>query len=768
MKHKAKFKPYTRPAGGWGSVHSLGRSLTHERIPLSGTRILMHQNKPKGFACVSCSWAKPAKPHPFEFCEEGAKATTWEVTGRRCGPEFFVEHTVTELRSWTDHALEERGRLTHPMRYDAATDKYRPVDWNQAVAEIAAEVKKLEPKSVVFYSSGRASLEASYMYALFARLYGNNNLPDSSNMCHESTSVGLPLSIGVPVGTVTLPDFEKTDCLIFIGHNTGVNAPRMLHSLQDCAKRGVPIIIFNPLRERGFERFTNPQNPLQMLSGSSTPISSQYHQINVGGDKAALMGLCKALFELDDAAKSEGHQRVLDVDFIAQHTHGFEDFEASVRGHDWSEIERHSGLKRFAIEAAATVYARAKAGIVAYGMGMTQHVNGVENVQMVVNLLLMRGNIGKPGAGVLPIRGHSNVQGQRTVGITEKPDLVPADKIKELYGFEVPKDKGLNCTEVAEAVMKGEVNAVFQLGGNLVRSLPDHDRLLPAWRKLHLTVQIETKLNKSCLVHGEKSYILPCLGRIEIDKQNGTAQAVSMEDSTACIHGSRGYAKPASNDLRSEPWIIAALAKAVLPLNPKVPWDAWIADYSRIRDAIELTYPDMFKDFNKRMWQPGGFHRPLPACHREWKTKTGKANFITPQNLTADIDIDPSRSDIFQLTTFRSQGQFNTTVYSDRDRFRGVHGTRMVLFMNQNDIIRLELREGEIVSLKTAIGEDAARRVDGFIVHAYDIPEGCLGGYYPECNPLIPVWHHAKGSFVPAAKGVPVRIDKSKALAPSS
>ena len=768
MKHKAQFKPYAHAAGGWGSVHSLGRSLTHERVPLGGTRILMHQNKPNGFACVSCSWAKPAKPHPFEFCEEGAKATTWEVTSRRCEPEFFAEHTVTALRSWTDHALEERGRLTHPMRYNSATDRYRPVDWNQAIAEIAAEVKKLELKSVVFYSSGRASLEASYMYALFARLYGNNNLPDSSNMCHESTSVGLPLSIGVPVGTVTLPDFEKTDCLIFIGHNTGVNAPRMLHSLQDCAKRGAPIIIFNPLRERGFERFINPQNPLQMLSGSSTPISSQYHQINVGGDKAALMGLCKALFELDDAATKEGRERVIDVDFIAKHTHGFEEFEASVRGHDWSEIERRSGLKRFAIEAAATVYAHAKAGIVAYGMGMTQHINGVENVQMVVNLLLMRGNIGKPGAGVLPIRGHSNVQGQRTVGITKKPDLVPADKLKELYDLEVPKDKGLNCTEAAEAVMKGEVKAVFQLGGNLVRSLPDHDRLLPAWRKLRLTVQIETKLNKSCLVHGEKSYILPCLGRIEIDKQNGAAQAVSMEDSTACIHGSRGYAKPASNELRSEPWIIAALAKAILPLNPKVPWDAWLADYSRIRDAIERTYPEMFKDFNKRMWQPGGFHRPLAACHREWKTKTGKANFITPQNLTANIDIDPSRSDIFQLTTFRSQGQFNTTVYSDRDRFRGVHGTRMVLFMNQNDIIRLELREGEIVSLKTAIGEDAARRVDGFIVHAYDIPEGCLGGYYPECNPLIPVWHHAKGSFVPAAKGVPVRIEKSDAMAANS
>ena len=380
------------------------------------------------------------------------------------------------------------------------------------------------------------------------------------------------------------------------------------------------------------------------------------------------------MFERDDADKARGNDGILDRDFIAQHTHGFEEFETNVRGHGWPELEIGSGLKRAAMEAVAAVYARANAAIVAYGMGMTQHVNGVENVQMVVNLLLMRGNIGKPGAGVLPIRGHSNVQGQRTVGITEKPELVPNDKLEALYGFTPPKEKGLNCTETAQAVMKGDVRAVFQLGGNLVRSLPDLHRLVPAWRRLRLTVQIETKLNKSCLVHGEVSYILPCLGRIELDEQGGREQAVSVEDSTACIHGSRGYATPASAELRSEPWIIAALAKAVLPRNPKVDWDGWVADYSRIRDAIERTYPEMFEDFNKRMWQPGGFHRPLAACRREWKTKSGKANFIVPQTLTADIKTDPARNDIFQLTTFRSQGQFNTTIYSDRDRFAGCPG----------------------------------------------------------------------------------------------
>jgi len=755
----AKFTTYTHPSGGWGSVQSVGRSLLRERVPLKGARLLMHQNKPDGFACVSCAWAKPAKPHPFEFCEEGAKATTWEITNRRCTPAFFDAHTVTSLEAWSDRALEEQGRLTHPLRWDATTDKYLPVTWESALAEIGSELRALDPKSVVFYTSGRAALETSYMYSLLARMYGNNNLPDSSNMCHESTSVGLPVSIGVPVGTVTLDDFHHTDCIIDIGHNTGVSSPRMLHDLEECSKRGVPIIIINPLRERGLERFSNPQSPPEMLWEPSTRIASQYHQIKVGGDKAVLTGIAKALFAMDDEAKASGGDRVLDVAFIQEHTHGFAEFEAAVRAAKWSELELRSGITRQAMEAIAAVYGRARAGMIAYGMGITQQVGGVENVQMVVNLLLLRGNIGKPGAGVLPIRGHSNVQGERTVGISEKPELVPLDKIKEQFGFEPPRDKGLNCTETAEGVMDGSVRAVIQLGGNLVRSLPDHEQLAPAWRKLRLTVQIETKLNRSCLIHGDVSYILPCLGRIEIDEQATGPQAVTMEDSTACIHGSRGFARPASEHLRSEPWIVAGIAKATLPPNPKLDWDAWVADYSRIRDAIAETYPEAFHDFNARMWQPGGFHRRLPAQERQWKTKTGKANFITPKAFSGNID---TASDmIFQLTTLRSQGQFNTTVYNERDRFRGVHGTRMVLFMNRNDIDRLGLAERDIVSLVTAIESNVRRRVDGFIVRPYNIPEGCLGGYYPECNPLVPVSHYAEGSFVPAVKGVPVRIERS-------
>jgi len=761
MKSKPEFKEYKAPSGGWGSVQSVGRSLAGGRVPLRGTHALLKQNKPDGFACVSCAWAKPAKPHPFEFCEEGAKATTWELTAHRCTPGFFANHTVASLEGWTDHDLEDQGRLTHPLRWDAASDKYLPVEWDEALREIGAELKMLQPKEAVFYSSGRASLESSYMYALFARMYGNNNLPDSSNMCHESTSVALPEAIGVPVGTITLDDFAHTDCIMIFGHNTGVSSPRMLHELQPCAKRGVPIIIFNPLRERGFERFINPQSPAEMLSGKSTPISSQYHQVKTGGDTAALFGICKALIAANDAAQQNNGERILDMAFIAEHTHGFEEFIATARAKSWDDLEHRSGLTRNAMEAAATIYRHAKAAMGVYGMGLTQHRHGVETVQMIVNLLLLRGNLGRQGAGILPVRGHSNVQGQRTVGITEKPELVPVEKLEAQFGFTVPKEKGLTTVDACEGIINGSVKAMIQLGGNLVRSVPDHNAVVPAWRKLRLTVQILTKLNKSCVVHGEISYILPCLGRIEIDRQASGPQAVAVEDSTGCMHGSRGLAVPASEHLRSEPAIIAGIAKTTLAPNPKVDWDGWVADYARIRDAIAASYPEIFHDFNARMWQPGGFHRPLGAKHREWKTKTGKANFMVPKSLATDIDTPEEERDILQLITLRSQGQFNTTVYSYRDRFRGVEGTRMVLFMNDNDLDRLELKPEQMVSLVTAAGDHVHRQVDGFIVRPYDIPEGCIAGYYPECNPLVPLWHHEERAKVPATKSVPVRVVKT-------
>jgi len=437
------------PAGGWGSVQEVSTILLHQRVPLKDSPLLLKQNKPDGFACVSCAWAKPANPHPFEFCESGAKATAWETTSKVIGADFFERHTVTELEAWDDHRLEDQGRLTVPLRYDPHTDKYREIAWDTAFAEIGAALRGMDRKQVVFYSSGRASLETSYMYGLLARMYGNNNLPDSSNMCHESTSVGLQKTIGVPVGTVALDDFERTDCIFFFGQNVGVNSPRMLHQLQQARRRGVPIITFNPLRERGLVSFTNPQSPVEMLTKAETAISTQYHQVKPGGDTAAIMGLCKAIFAVDDATRAAGARRILDTAFLQEHTHGFAAFEAAVRACAWEAIERESGLRRAALESAARVYCGSAAVMAVYGMGLTQHRNGVQNVAMVVNLLLLRGNIGKPGAGVCPVRGHSNVQGQRTVGITEKPGLAPLDKLKEQYGFEPPREPGMNTVEAA-------------------------------------------------------------------------------------------------------------------------------------------------------------------------------------------------------------------------------------------------------------------------------------------------------------------------------
>ena len=753
---KPRIKPFTGPAGGWGSVRSLAEIFPRERVTPEALRELGRQNKPDGFACTSCAWPKPRDHLPFEFCEEGAKATAWELTTLRTTPDFFAAHTLAELRGWSDYELEQHGRLTHPLRHDPATDKYVACSWDEAFDAIGGALRPMDPKSVVFYSSGRASLEASYMYGLMARMFGNQNLPDSSNMCHESTSVGLKAAIGVPVGTTRLEDFEHTDAILFFGQNVGSNAPRMLHPLRACRKRGVEIITFNPLKERGLERFTDPQNPVEMATLGETRISTQYHQVKAGGDIAAMMGMAKFLVEWDDAALAAGEPAVLDHDFIAQHTSGFDDFVAAVRAADWDAIVAEAGLARADLEAAARVYAGAKAVMAIYGMGLTQHVKGVENVRMVVNLLLMRGNIGKPGAGPTPVRGHSNVQGQRTVGITEKTELVPVERLEAQYGFTAPREKGLDTVETCRGVIDGSVRAFIGLGGNFLRAVPDTGPMEAAWGGLDLSVQIATKLNRNHLFPGKATYLLPCLGRIEADVQAGGPQAVSVEDSTSCIHGSRGRVTPASPHLLSEPAIVAAIARRILPPNPRIEWDAWVADYGRIRDAIEETYPEVFRDYNARLFTPGGVWKGNKAAERIWLTDSGKAGFLAPAGLSATGFADTAGR--YRLMTLRSNDQFNTTVYGYHDRFRGVKGTRDVLFMNAADMAEAGLAKDQVVALESDIGDGVTRRRDGYIVTPYDIPRGCLGAYYPECNVLMPVEHHAEESHVPAAKSVPVRI----------
>lgn len=759
---KPRYKPYTHAAGGWGSAQSVMAILWREQALQRAPLALMRQNKPKGFACVGCAWAKPGDPHALEFCENGAKATAWELTALRTGPDFFAQHTLTELRTWTDYALEQHGRLTHPLRYDASTDRYVETSWQQAYQAIGSHLRQRMPDEVVFYASGRASLEASFMYQLLARAYGTNNLPDSSNMCHESTSVGLQESIGVPVGTVTLADFEHTDCVFFFGQNVGSNSPRMLHPLQEVRKRKVPIITFNPLRERGLERFVNPQSPREMLGPESTVISTQYHQVAIGGDTAAVIGITRHLLEMDRLATAQGLPAILDHAFIAEHTEGFEAFVAEVERHDWADLERKSGLNRSAMEAAAAVYARSQRVMVVYGMGMTQHRHGVENVQMLVNLLLLRGNIGRPGAGICPVRGHSNVQGQRTVGITEDPAKVPVDKIEQLFSFTVPPRKGTSTVDACAGVLDGSIKAFIGLGGNFLRAVPDTPRMEAAWTQLDLHVQVATKLNRTHLVPGKHTWLLPCLGRIELDSQDGVVQTYSTEDSTGCVHGWKGTSAPAGEHLRSEVAIIAGLAEATLGGRTRIPWDAWRRDYARVRQAISEVYPEIFHDMETRMWAPGGFHRPLPAAQRQWKTESGKAQFIRPRSLEEDSDVavGAQRRDVLQLMTIRSNDQFNTTVYGYDDRFRGVKGTRSVVFLNPNDITRLGLVTGDWVRLRTAVEPEVRREVGPFQIIAYDIPTGCAAAYYPECNALVPLWHHAERSKVPAAKSVPITLHR--------
>ncbi len=748
---------YDGPAGGWGSLRGIARIAGKEGVSPGALATLLEQNKPGGFACVSCAWTKPADHHPVEFCENGAKATLWELTSREATPDVFARHTVTELKTFSDYDLEQLGRLTHPMRFDRASDHYVPCSWDEAFAEIGRELKGMDPKKTVFYTSGRASLETSYCWALFARAYGHNNLPDSSNMCHETTSVTLKKVIGSPVGTVVLDDFKHCDAIFFFGQNTGSNSPRFLHVLQAAVRRGCRIVTFNPVRERGLESMINPQEPTAMVTGHETALSCQYHQVKPGGDIAVLLGLCKHVLAADDAARADD-RHVIDRAFIAEHTVGFEEFEARVRAVEWAEIERVSGLTRAAIEAAGAVYVEAEKTIGIYGMGLTQHVHGFENISTYVNLLLMKGNIGRQGAGISPVRGHSNVQGQRTVGIAEKPELVPLDRLADMFDFNPPREKGLNTVEACEGILKGEIDAFIGLGGNFLRAVPEQKAMEDAWPGMRMTVQIATKLNRGHLFNGEVAYLLPCLGRSEMDHLTGKPQVVTMEDSLSCVHCSVGKRTPASEHLKSEIEIVSRIAEAVLPQNPKMPWGQWARDTAMVRDLIEKTYPDQFRDFNARIFTPGGFYRGNSARERHWKTESGKAEFVTPEALSATGYEDaPGR---MSLITLRSNDQFNTTVYGYSDRLRGIEGKRDVLLISPREIERHGLTVGERVALVSDAGDGIDRRVGGLEVMPFDLPDGCVGGYYPELNPLVPLSHHDRASKTPAYKSVPVRIER--------
>lgn len=748
---------YDGPAGGWGALKATAIAVRTQMDALEAPATLLRTNQPDGFDCPGCAWPDKEHKSTFQFCENGAKAVTWEATTKRVTPEFFANNSVSSLWAKSDYELEGYGRLTHPMVYDKASDTFRPVEWQEAFRRIGEKLRQLDPDAVEFYTSGRASNEAAFLLQLFARELGTNNFPDCSNMCHEATSTGLPRSIGIGKGTVSLEDFDKTELVISIGHNPGTNHPRMMGTLHELSRRGVPIIVFNPLRERALERFADPQSVVEMATLGSTDIASTYFQVKAGGDAAALKGIAKHLLERE---VREGG--ILDQPFIDAHTQGFADFAADIAATGWEEIEQESGLTREDLDAVARAYAKSNATIITYGMGVTQHNKGTANVRLIADLLLLRGNIGKPGAGICPLRGHSNVQGNRTVGITEKPTAAFLSRIEEVFGFTPPTKHGHDAVMATQAMIAGEAKALICLGGNFAVAMPDHEQAFPALQKLDLSVHVGTKLNRTHLLVAKETWLFPCLGRTELDMQRTGRQSITVEDSMSMVHASSGKLRPASPHLLSEPAIVAGMARAALP-DSRVNWEELVADYDLIRDRIEQTIPG-FTDYNQRIRTPGGFRMPLPPTERVWPTPSGKAVFSVFEGV--DENAKGVGENVLRLITLRSHDQYNTTIYAMDDRYRGVFGRRDILFMNEEDMTERGLEHGDRVDIETAL-PGHAQRLEDITVVAYSIARGSVGAYYPEANVLVPLDYLDKESGTPSYKSVPVRLTlRSKEIRP--
>ena len=623
----AVFEPYESPAGGWGALRATVQALREQSIVLKGSEALLSMNQPDGFDCPGCAWPDPKHTSSFEFCENGAKAVSFELTKRKVTPEFFAAYAVSELEQQSDYWLEEQGRLTEPMRYNGATDHYEPISWDDAFDLIGTHLRALEnPDRTDFYTSGRTSNEAAFLYQLFVRRLGTNNFPDCSNMCHEATSVGLPESIGIGKGTVLLEDFEKTDAIFVIGQNPGTNSPRMMTSLREASRRGVPIVAMNPLRERALERFAAPQDPVEMVTFSSTRIASEYCQVRVGGDVAALKGVMKLVLEAHEAAARVGGEPVLDLPFIEQHTLGFEALAEDLRRTSWDDILRVSGLPRAQIERVGQIYMQSKSVIICYGMGITQHRYGTENVQQIANLLMMRGNFGRPGAGICPVRGHSNVQGDRTVGIDEKPSAGLLGQIEKVFGFRPPQHHGRAVVDTVQAIIDGRSDVFIGLGGNFIAAVPDAKIVKDAMRRLKLTVGINTKLNRGHVVHGQEALILPCLARSDIDIQATGRQSITVEDSMSMVHASSGLIAPPSPNLKSEVSIVCGMARATLPSSE--------IDLGRLRGQLR---PYSRKDRGgvsqalRRLQRPYPYPGWFPPL--QWPAKPGMAHIDRTREL---------------------------------------------------------------------------------------------------------------------------------------
>jgi molybdopterin-dependent oxidoreductase alpha subunit len=740
-------RPYKPAAAGPGAVFQSLRYALQTSGAARGVHVFLHVNQQDGFDCPGCAWPDPAHRSMVEFCENGARAVAHEADTRKVDRAFFAAHSLAELRGKSDHWLEHEGRLVEPMVLREGATHYAPIAWSEAFDVIARELQGIGPDEAAFYTSGRASNEAAFLYQLFARAYGTNNLPDCSNMCHESSGKGLSTTIGIGKGTVQLDDFEQCDLILIIGQNPGTNHPRMLTTLQEAAKRGCKIVSINPLRERALERFAHPQNPLGIL-GQGTNISSQYIQVKINGDVALLKGVMKRVLE-------RGGQ---DRAFLAEHTTGLADLVKSVESASWDDILTGSGATRDEIEELATTYLNSERVIACWAMGITQHENAVGTVREIVNLLALRGNLGKPGAGVCPVRGHSNVQGDRTMGIYEAPSESWLAKMDAGTGITSPRKHGYDVVDTIAAMEDGRVKAFVALGGNFAAATPDTPRTFQALSKCALTVQISTKLNRSHLVTGKTALILPCLGRTETDVQKGGPQFVTVENSMGVVHRSEGRLPPAGKELRSEPWIVAHMARAVLPRS-SIAWTELVENYDRIRDLIERSVAG-FAGFNARVRAPDGFLLPNGARERKWHTKSGKVE-LTAQPIPRLGALTPAEGGTqLVLMTIRTHDQFNTTIYDVNDRYRGLYGKRRVVLAHPDDIGALGFKSGDMVDV-TSHFKGTTRTAASFELVAYDIPRGCCASYFPEANALVPLESRAAESGTPTSKSVIVTFSRA-------
>ncbi len=738
-------------AAGVPAVMVAMKHLSEEFGVWQGIKVLSKMNQKEGFDCPGCAWPDPEKRSNLgEYCENGAKALAEEATQKRVTPEFFSKYSVEELSQLTDYEIGKAGRITEPMYLAADSSHYKPISWEEAFRLISNKLNSLDsPNEAVFYTSGRTSNEAAFLYQLFVRQYGTNNLPDCSNMCHESSGKGLSETVGIGKGSVTLKDLYEAEVVMVMGQNPGTNHPRMLIALEKCKKNGGKIINVNPIPEAGTNAFIDPQNPLAIIKGGSQ-LTDQYLQVKVNGDVALLKAVMMLLLE----AEKKNPGQVFDLDFIKEKTEGYDELIAQLESMDFDAVVVASGVSESEIRALADLLAQKKKIIICWAMGLTQHENGVDNIREIVNLLLLKGSIGKPGAGTCPVRGHSNVQGDRTMGIWEKPKEAFLKKLDAHFGIDTPRAHGYDSVEAIEAMHADKVKVFFAMGGNFISATPDSQLTGEAMQNCELTVQVSTKLNRSHLVTGQEALILPCISRSEEDIQNGNQQFLTVENSMGVVHKTEGKFKPASSQLMSEPAIVAQLGAATFGENSPVRWSEMTDNYDQIRNHIEATIPG-FESYNKRVRKPGGFDLPNGARTGDFTTPSGKAHFTVnplPDNQVAAGHL--------VMMTVRTHDQFNTTIYGMDDRYRGVLNERRVVLMNPADMAEKDLKKEEVIHLKSHFkGEERMAR--NFKVVPYNIAKGCVGTYFPEANVLVPIGSVAKGSNTPVSKFVEVEIIKS-------